>query len=344
MSRNAGEERSAEPPPQDVFHVQRDEAYLKLLQQEAEFWDNRTEMLAGAGFPAAQRYLNERMTGDPDREWFQTISDHGPFRNGCILGASNGHVETELLSKNPDLHLTIYDISADALARLHARLEAEYPGRSDVRNQDLNFISLPAATYDLFIAEAAIHHLVNLEHVACQINQSLNADGLFFMLEVVSESKFQFSERKKRLFQALMNAIDEDSRRAGPIDWPDPDRWSLFSPFECARSGEILDIFARHLEPVSTRTAWALAELMLFTGRWDLPPANGYRLPGLRKLRRAAAALRKKLRRPPDLDSPEARAKGELLFELDAIACDTGYLQPGLAFVTYRKRAAEPAT
>lgn len=327
-----------EPSPPDVFHVTRDDDYLRQLQAEKEFWDKRIETpLSRTPPPMVQRYYNERLTGQSDRQWFEMISDYGEFRRGCVLGAGPGKIESYLLGRHRQLHLTFYDISGQTLARIQARLEKEFPGRTDTRQEDLNFATLPAGTYDLVLAESSIHHILNLEHLAFQINECLTPDGYFFMHDTVSESRFQFSEEKKRLFEALMDATLDYPEQAAHIQWPDRSNW-IFSPFESVRSGEILDIFGRYLDEVRVRGVGALLSLTIFVRRGAAPPQEKHGLSsGWRRLLRASAALRAKVRRPK-MDVARRRARTELLFTLDRILTDTGYLTPGLAFAIYRKR------
>lgn len=330
-----------ESSPPDTFHVTRDDDYLRRLREEEEFWDQRVEtLLSRTPLPVVQRYFNEQLTGRSDRQWLEMISDYGDFRRGCVLGAGPGKTESYLLSRHDQLHLTFYDISGQALARVQGLLEKEFPGRTDTRQEDLNFVTLPAGTYDLVVANSSIHHILNLEHLAFQINDCLAPDGYFFMYDTVSESCFQFSEEKKRLFQALMDATLDHPGRAPPIHWPDRGNWT-FSPFESVRSEEILDVFARYLEEVRVRKVGALLSLTIFVGRGSPPrQESGSLSSGWRRLRRASAALRAKLRRLR-IDVARGRARTELLFMLDRIVTETGYLKPGLAFAIYRRRRAD---
>ena len=315
--------------PEDTFHVSPDdEEYLEMLREEEEFWDTHIEtLLTKTPRRSIQRYLNERFTGDPDKLWYQTIGDEGEFANGCVFGAGPGQVEEQLLKRHPQLHLTIFDISGDALGRLQGRLDEQYPGRAETRQQDLNFVELPAKAYDLAVANASIHHLVNLEHFAYQVSRSLTAEGRFFMNDAVFESYFQFTEEKKRMFQTYVDATRDSSESRFKIVWPSRDEWE-FSPFECARSGEILDVFARYLAPLRIRTAGALLALTLFRQPDD---SRG-------RLGRVIDEVRTRLLRR-GLSVTSGRARGELLFLLDGLMCDSGRLLPGQAFGIYGKRS-----
>ncbi|MCH8815862.1 MAG: class I SAM-dependent methyltransferase [Chloroflexi bacterium] len=314
--------------PEDVLHVQQDdEEYLKMLREEEEFWDSRTEtLLTETPRRSIQRYLNERLTGDPDKRWYQTIGDEGEFTSGCIFGAGPGEIEEHLLGRHPQLNLTIFDISGDALSRLQKRLDQTYPGRAATRQQDLNFVGLPGESYDLAVAISSVHHLVNLEHFAFQVSRSLTSEGRFFMNDVVGESYFQFTEEKKRMFQTYVDATRDSSEPRFKIVWPSRAKWE-FSPFECARSGEILDVFARYLSPLRIRTAGALLALTLFRQPDD---SRG-------RLGRAIDKVRARLS-GRELAITRGISRGELLFLLDSLMCDSGRLVPGQAFGIYGKR------
>jgi SAM-dependent methyltransferase len=329
-----------EQTPPDILFTQRDDHYLRQLREEEAFWDEHEQTLSSRPPPPTlQSYLNERMTGDPNREWFETIEDYGDFQRGCVLGAGPGFVETHLLAKHPKLHLTILDISRGALQRFHDRLERDFPGRSETQQVDLNFVEFPADTYDLVVARSTMHHMLNLEHLAFQTNRSLTADGRFFMQDVVCESRLQFSEEKKRLFEMFMDATRDSYQPRPEFRWPDRDN-SAFSPFECARSEEILEIFGRYLEEVSVQTAGALTTSQLWVERLGFqPPSESSRMRALaREVRRTASRLRQMML-GQRLDVALARSRENLLFSIDRIVSETGFLKPFLAFAIYRRRA-----
>lgn len=314
--------------PEDTFRVSEDdEEYIQMLREEEEFWDSRAEtLLSMKPRPAAQRYVNERFTGDPDKLWYEVIGDEGEFTNGCAFGAGPGKVEESLLRRHPQLRLTIFDISGDALARLQTRLDGQFPGRAETRKQDLNFVDLQSEAYDLAVANSSIHHLVNLEHVAFQVNRSLTPDGRFFMADAIEESYFQFAEEKKRIFEMFHNATRDASEPGYKMDWPSRDNWK-YSPFESVRSGDILEVFERYLLPLRVKTSGALLAMELFMIMND---SRGRIRSALERLRTMVVGRR--------LSLAHRISRGELLYLLDGLLCDSGRLVPGTAFGIYGKR------
>jgi SAM-dependent methyltransferase len=323
--------------PADLYHTERDEDYLRLLRAEAEHWDRHAELFGGPAPPKLQAYYNERLTGDEETEWCEVIPRYGEFRRGCVLGCGYERVERQILAQNPSLHLTFYDISGEALGRRLRQFQSEFPGRVDTRQEDLNFAVLPENVYDFMVSDTCMHHIVNLEHVAFQANKTLTADGVFFLHDFVAESRLQFSDTKKRVFEAIAYATGP--RRATPYayDWPALVPWD-HSPFEAVRSGETLEIFRNYLKEAELRVAGAIFTLFIYARFSPPSPPPGCRMLlrrpalALTKLRfaLARAQLRRRLYKSQQL--------GDLLIIVDRIVSEAGCLKPAIAFAVYRKK------
>ena len=158
------------------------------------------------------------------------------------------------------------------------------------------------------------------------MNRTLQPHGRFFVSDVVGESYFQFSDDKKNLFQTFMNATRDSSEPRVRIEWPSRENWT-YSPFESVRSGDILDVFEKYLIPLRIRTAGAFLELVLFVR----PDEQGGRL------RRFARRVKSRLL-GSELSVIRGVARGNLLFLMDSLMCDTGRLVPGQVFGVYGKR------
>ncbi len=315
-----------------------DEEYRRLAEAEARYWDVQHPLGIEALWErmpesVTDRYVNERYTGRPDVRWEETLGRHGVFRRGLALGTSGLEEEARLLATNPNLHLTFVDLSAGAIERRRDRLGARFPDRVAGMVADLNFLELPAETYDLIVSASTVHHVTNLEHLAWQIDRGLTRDGAFFLQDYVGERRFVFAPEKKRLFEVLW---EREAARCGyrpGVLWRDPDDHADLSPFCALRSHETLATFRRFLHEEEVRTVGALLVPVLRHTPLDAGP--GPALPRASLLERLRAHIGRR-----DAGAPPARTQflAELMLVGDA-ASDAGLLVPGNAFVRYRKRS-----
>lgn len=347
---------TAQPP--DFFHVARDEDYLRQLRAEEEFWDTTPiHIVDGDNPPPAsmRRYSNEQVTGDSNTEWYDVIQRYGTFRRGLVLGTGNLTEEGKILRSNPLLHLTFTDISGKALAKREQGLAADFPGRVATQQVDLNFIELPKNAYDIIISDTTIHHLLNLEHIAYPINESLTPEGYFFYNDYVGEKRFQFAEEKKRLFEAVFREAQSRYkflRRVQPV-WSDSADWQ-HSPFEAIRSGDSLKVFSQYLNELSVRTTWPLLFLLVFLQPKPLPPILPINGAGWEPyLRSRMLILRSHLfirRKGIFQTGPLLSLRGRLtmrrllpdLIKWDRLLTEAGTFQPCRAFGIYQKRPVDP--
>jgi len=328
---------SDHPPTASLLRVTADDPeYRRLAAAEAAYWQQvhplsleATEREFSDG--PVDRYVNTRFTGDPRTDWVATIPRWGRFRRAVLLGASSPRRETRVLELNPEVHVTLIDISAGAAERRAAALAKRFPGRVDPRTADLNFLELVPERYDLIVSSSTIHHVTNLEYLAAQINRALTPDGFFFLEDYVGEERFNFSEPKRRLFEMIYNRdlARQRGRRPGLI-WLDA---SDLSPFCGVRSHETLDVFRSYLDEVQLRTASALTLPMTRTRPVDYDEMV-QRLPRY-KVVYAMLARKLGIRR-------QILVGQEFLDELTLVgdaACEAGLLRPGIAFAVYRKRS-----
>lgn len=328
--------------PQAFAHLLRvragDPEYRRLAVAEAEFWAKphpfgleAIEQMQADG--PVDLWMNERFTGDPRIPWEATIAAHGPFRRGLVLGTSALNVEARILQTNPDLHVTFVDISPGALARRQSILGARFPGRVATETVDANFADLPASSFDLIVSSASLHHVTNLEYLACQINRALTPAGWFFLQDYVGEPQFQFDSGKRRVVESLLRDATPPERRC-EMRWMDT---SDLSPFCGVRSNEVLPVLRAYLAEESVRTAGALSVALMRYVRCDPAPLPGPSLPV-----RTWRALDDAFRRVRGL-VPRARMyiPADLLDDLlrvGDILADAGLIAPGNTFAAYRKR------
>ena len=314
-----------------------DPGYRRLAEAEAEFWRRphpygleTLENITREG--PVDRHINERFTGDRRTRWHDTIARHRTFRRGIMLGTTALKLEANILETNPALHLTFVDISEGPLHRRVEVLGQRFPGRVATAVADLNFIDLPADTYDLVVSSGTIHHVTNLEYLGYQINRTLIPEGWFFMQDYVGEPRFTPSPVKKQVFEVIYRRdLQRQPGRQPGLVWSDD---SDLSPFCAVRSPDILGALRAQLQEVQLRTAASLIIPLLRSRPVDVDAALDRRMRRWRiwiaQLQRRFAWLR------PDMLGEELRDE---LCTVGDVASDAGLLAPGLAFATYRKRA-----
>lgn len=314
-----------------------DPEYLERAGAEAEFWQ-RDPMHSLESLDAVladspiERYTNRRFTGEPGVAWEQMIARYGDFRRGLALGTSIPALEARVLKGSPGMHLTLIDLCERALERHRSVLDGRFPGRVAIRIEDLNFIELEKNAYDFVMSCGTIHHIINLEYLAYQINGALTDDGYFFLQDFVAEPRCRFSEEKRRSYEAIVaRQMKREDRKPGLV-WEAEDS---LSPFCGVRSDETLEVFRRVLREERLATAGALFGPMMRSK--CAAPAR------LWQPKRIASLMRGRIRRLMGARIErmiDERFIEDLARESDALE-DAGVLLPNIAFAIYRKRRDE---
>jgi SAM-dependent methyltransferase len=317
-----------------------DPEYIAMARAEAEYWGTHPGLADAADasqFRLAQPHYNRRYTGDEHTRWFETVHQYGDFKRGLVLGAAGILRETYILEHNSSLHLTFMDISPGAVAKREAELGSKFPGRVTSIVADFNFVDLPANAYDLIVSSGAIHHVINLEHLATQIQGALTPDGWFFLEDYVGEPKREIRPEKKLAYELIYNRdMTRQGRLPATLRWTNEDVSS--SPFCTIRSADILPVLRRYLHEFKLRTTGALWLPIIFAHDDRPLPLPRRRIP-LRKI----PGLRKAMRHFDRLRGhagPEAFLAPEFVDRLMTVGdrlSDAGVLLPSNAFVIYRK-------
>ncbi|CAA0105722.1 Uncharacterised protein [Halioglobus japonicus] len=121
---------------------------------------------------------------------------------------------------------------------------------------DLNHDMLPAATYDLIVANGSLHHIANLEHLFAQISQSLTPDGIFYANDYMGPNHMQWADTQLGIMNAIAEILPDSLshvlHRDGKVD-RDIRRIPLeifakYDPSEGVRSADIFHVMTKHLE------------------------------------------------------------------------------------------------
>ena len=136
-------------------------------------------------FDVVTRRINERISGDPTRPWFEQFAkmSERTFERALILNCGNGWVERELLSSGLILEAVGIDYSEDLLAQARtAAAEGGLPLTYEKVN--VNTAAFPEGEFDLVVNHAAAHHIAAIDRVFRELCRMLPDDGWFVSLRL----------------------------------------------------------------------------------------------------------------------------------------------------------------
>jgi SAM-dependent methyltransferase len=254
-------------PPEQIQH-QRARAHRDYrVQQELQIFSSTYthEMYTDAPLDAAMyarnaldlaQVLLDRKIGYPVPDFMELlmrkvaqrrITGQGRVR---VLSLASGaaRTETHLLKKlKPGfVELTLTDVNADLLAQASKRLGGHV---RDTLVLDLNGAELPERTYDVVLCVSALHHFVELEHIAASIARSLKPEGEFWSIgEYVGRPGARLygdlCEQANALFQQLPPELRKNAI-TGEVDATLSNYDCSLSSFEGVRADEIEPVFAQ---------------------------------------------------------------------------------------------------
>jgi 2-polyprenyl-3-methyl-5-hydroxy-6-metoxy-1,4-benzoquinol methylase len=160
-----------------------DETYQQQLAQEAELWGSESERMAEVVPPewTHHRHLRHNViVHGPEIERLLRLVK--PGMTALELGCASGWLTLALAQQGADA--TGMDLAEKSLAVARAYYEKVQPsvkGRVTYVAADFNRLELPAATYDLIVVKAVLHHLVNLPSVVQELRKALKPGGLLWI-------------------------------------------------------------------------------------------------------------------------------------------------------------------
>ncbi len=249
--------------------------YLEAIRAESEFWSSRHTVESRArtprNHPVLAAYANEVVSGDPAVPWPDHLRrTRGTFARGLSLGGGLGPVEARLLESGAVGDLTIVEIAAGAVERGRAEIERRGLGpRVRYVDGDLNFFEPPGAAYDLVLANAVLHHIANLERLLDAVRGCLAPGGLLVVFDYVGEPKFQWSDRRRAVVEALLALAPPGLSRPGPVRPPSLSAVQRDTPFEAIRPEAVLPALHARFRTVAEWPSFGVLQPFLTLLRWD---------------------------------------------------------------------------
>lgn len=207
--------------------------YAKLIEEEKEHYSHIeiTPDLKEGGIHAssAWQYYWERVARVVRTSEFADIA--GYLSRTCshldrpveVLSLGSGYCGNELALARRfthDYRIRCTDINEKLFERARAvardeRLHVEFGVA------DLNFIAIEPGRYDLIFAHAAIHHVINVEHLFEQLVGGLSPGGVFHLVDVVGKNRKLIWDESEQFANALLELVPRRLTRGVRLEVPD---------------------------------------------------------------------------------------------------------------------------
>jgi tRNA (cmo5U34)-methyltransferase len=112
-------------------------------------------------------------------------------RHVLDVGCGAGNYTLKLLEHLPNLNVTLVDLSEPMLVRARRRVSAATTGTVNVLQGDIRQIDLPAASLDVILAAAVLHHLrtdAEWRSVFAAFHRALRPGGSIWIFDLVESS------------------------------------------------------------------------------------------------------------------------------------------------------------
>ncbi len=254
---------AAPPPRVETMRVTpADPVYQRQVAEdlawEEGWWLGPT---IAARFRATRPWANRALTGDPERSALETLAAQGPFGRAVLIGGDDEDEAERWLRANGSTALDIVDHSPARLARLRQRL-APFAARIQFLEQDPNFLTLSAGTYDAAVVGGGIGRIVNLEYVFDELALALRPGGLVALACYIGERRHAFAPARLALVNDALASIPLRFR----FDDPRPVAASAaeeIAPFRAVRSTDIVGVATARFDTVEAHYGGQLFPLFV---------------------------------------------------------------------------------
>jgi SAM-dependent methyltransferase len=212
--------------------------------------------------PLVLRYcVNPRISGDPEVGWLEWVQHEflpQEVSEGFVLGCGGGALERKAAGLGICRSFYCVDISPQAVEVAAALAAREDWHSFQYEARDANTLTLELESLDLILADMALHHVGNLEHLLDQFRLALRPNGWLVLNEFVGPNRFQWSNLQLSLATRTIRSLPLRLRRnrdivpwkrfAKPWVWRakrwTPEKVARVDPSESLRSSEIPKLVA----------------------------------------------------------------------------------------------------
>jgi SAM-dependent methyltransferase len=251
--------------------------YEKRLQQEIAHYTDAFRGRMFQDIPAAWQKAEERfcfkihsVTGAMG--FADYIARYAAGRSSItFLGLGSGACGNELDMVAPalarqhcEMRLTCADINGEILAQ--AANEAAKRGVAfSPLVQDINRIALPDEGFDVIAAFASLHHFLDLDHIAAEVNRALRPGGLFLTVDIPTRNGYLMWPETQAIVDALWVALparfkfDHTASATPTFAAAFPDLDYSANSMECINSEGILPALEKNLHEIHYVPGFSIA-------------------------------------------------------------------------------------
>lgn len=187
INRRAPAERSADTGFRDVGSPR----YLEALEQEAAYWEGVAAGAVDIGAAAwRDAALNDAVHGTDLARALDLVVARG--RRVLELGCGGGGISMQLARRG--CVADGVDIAAGLIALGERQIEERcreerWPGSARLFVGDMNRLTLEPDSYDVVLAHAALHHVVDLPHLLDEVHRALRPGGSLICMDHMEPSR-----------------------------------------------------------------------------------------------------------------------------------------------------------
>ena|SRR5258708_6205157 len=175
------------------------------------------------------------------------------------LGSGPGGIELGLARKAPKAAISCVDLNP-SLVQLGQQRADEERLNVTFQSADLNVIDLPRREYHVVLCHASLHHVLELEHLIHQIEESLRDRGELIIVDVSTPNGYLMRAETREIVRNLFRMlpprfrINHTGNAAARVD---EEIWEMDTSqvsMECIRSADIIPMLSetfhvRHFVP-----------------------------------------------------------------------------------------------
>ncbi|MGH2386591.1 MAG: class I SAM-dependent methyltransferase [Chloroflexota bacterium] len=253
-------------------------AYLAAVRREAAFWEDVASGVVDLSVAAwRDSALSDATTGDLVKRALDLTVRRGPR----VLELACGGGGISMLLAGRGCHCDGIDLSPGLIERGRRTAEEraaqeQWPGSVRLMTGDLNRIELEPEHYDVVLANAALHHVLDLDHLLNEVHAALKPGGTLICLDHMEPSRpglllryalllilpteIPYHRKPLHVFNRLMARVYRRflPKRPAPAAFTLPDH----SPFEDVSGSEAGTVIRRLFTVETYRTYLAFADIV----------------------------------------------------------------------------------